>query len=175
MDESQLRYNVEQIVTDQIKMLREDIIANHFAAGQKASGRTAQSMTINVTNESGVVVGTLDGRAYVGNLEQGNQPFRAQYFRRRADGSTYPSAPKWFIDIIAEWASDKGIDLDSPWGVASSIMVNGTALFRDGGRADIFTPEIPKAVNEIQRRLAGLFDAQLTASVFDTLRKNEEQ
>ena len=155
-------------------MLREDIIANHFAAGQKASGRTAQSMTINVTNESGVVVGTLDGRAYFGNLEQGNQPFRAQYFRRRADGSTYPSAPKWLIDIIAEWASDKGIDLDSPWGVATSIMVNGTALFRNGGRADIFTPEIPKAVNEIQRCLAGLFDAQLTASVFDTLRKNEE-
>lgn len=171
MTESQLRYNVEQIVADQLNVLREGIIANHFAAGQKATGETAASMVVTVTREDGAVVGTLDGRDYFGNLEQGNQPFRAQYFRRRKDGTTYPSAPKWFIDIIRDWAAAKGVELSSPWGVATKIMTSGTALFRNGGREDIFTPEIPKAVAMVQARLAGLFDAQLTATIFDTLRQ----
>lgn len=171
MTESNLRYNIGQIIDDQLRILRENIIANHFAAGQKASGKTADSMTISITKEGdGVIVGTLDARDYFGNLEQGNKPFGAQYFRYRSDGTTYPSAPKWFIEIIREWAEAKHLDFDSHWAVATKIMTEGTELYRNGGREDIFTPEIPKAVAELQRRLAGLFDAQLTASVFETLR-----
>ena len=87
-----------------------------------------------------------------------------QHFRRRRDGSVYPSAPKWFIDIIAGWAAAKGVDI-SAWGAATKIMTEGSALFRNGGREDIFTPEIAALSDRIADRLAGLFDAQIVESI----------
>ena len=78
--------------------------------------------------------------------------------------SVYPSAPKWFIDIIADWAAAKGVDI-SAWGAATKIMTEGSALFRNGGREDIFTPEIAALSDRIADRLAGLFDAQIVESI----------
>lgn len=172
MNESELRYQVGAIIDNQLQILRENIIANSFAAGQKATGKTADSMTVRIFKEGDIVVGELDARAFFGNLEQGNKPFGAQHFRYRADGTTYPSAPKWFTEIIREWAEAKHLDFESPWAVATKIMTEGTELYRNGGRDDIFTPEIPKALKELQRRLAGLFDVQITATIFETLRQN---
>lgn len=73
----------------------------------------------------------MDARPYFAALETGTQPWQSQHFRRRRDGSVYPSAPKWFIDIIADWAATKGVDI-SAWGAATKIMTEGSALFRNG-------------------------------------------
>ena len=45
---------------------------------------------------------------------------------------------------------------------ADSITI---ALFRNGGREDIFTPEIAALSDRIADRLAGLFDAQIVESI----------
>ena len=44
-------------------------------------------------------------------------------------------------------------------------MTEGAALFRNGGREDIFTPEIAALSDRIADRLAGLFDAQIVESI----------
>ena len=46
---------------------------------------------------------------------------------------------------------------------------NYSALFRDGGRSDIFSNEIPVFLEDVASRLAGLFDVQLTESILRTI------
>ena len=108
-------------------------------------------------------------KPYFAGLETGSRPWSRIHTRLRKDGSEYPSAPKWFIEVVEGWAATKGVNLDSPWGVATKIMTSGSALFRDGGRDDIFSNEIPVAFDNVASRLAGLFDVQLTESILRTI------
>lgn len=169
MDIITLRSDAPAILAEELERLKERIIANHVAAGQRASGKTAESLRVLVAETPDGASGELDGRAYFAGLETGSRPWSKIHTRTKKDGTEYPSAPKWFIDIVRDWAGTKGIALDSPWGVATKIMTSGSALFRDGGRNDIFSNEIPTAVENISRRLAGLFDVQLTESILRTI------
>ena len=164
MDVQRIELEADRIVAEELDRARQKIIENHVAAGQRTTGTTADSITIAVTTNGGVTTGTMDARPYFAALETGTQPWQSQHFRRRRDGSVYPSAPKWFIDIIADWAATKGVDI-SAWGAATKIMTEGSALFRNGGREDIFTPEIAALSDRIADRLAGLFDAQIVESI----------
>lgn len=164
MDAKRIELEADRIVAEELDRARRRIIENHIAAGQRATGATADSITIDVVTSGSVITGTMDARPYFAALETGTQPWRSQHFRRRRDGSTYAVAPKWFVDVIAEWAAAKGVDI-SPWGAATRIMTEGSALFRNGGREDIFTPEIVALSDRIADRLAGLFDAQIVESI----------
>lgn len=164
MDVHRIELEADRIVSEELDAGRQKIIENHIAAGQRVTGATVGSITITVTTNSGVTTGAMDAREYFAALETGTQPWRSQHFRRRRDGSVYPSAPKWFVDIIAEWIATRGIDI-SAWGAATKIMTEGSALFRNGGREDIFTPEITALSDRIADRLAGLFDAQIVESI----------
>lgn len=161
--------DAEAIVREELDAARARIIENHIAAGQKATGATADSVVVSVTTLDTTVIGEIDARAFFAALETGTKPWANPHMRQRKDGTEYPSAPKWFIDIIRDWATAKGVDV-SPWGVATKIMTDGSKLFRDGGRSDIFTPEIKTALNNIADRVAGLFEAQLIESI---LRESE--
>lgn len=163
------RTTADNILSEELERLKGRIIANHIAAGQKASGRTIESIVVHVEYSSDGASGDIDARAYFAGLETGSRPWSKIHNKTRKDGTEYPSAPKWFIDVIRDWASVKGVSLDSPWGVATKIMTDGSALFRDGGRDDIFSNEIPTAVENVSSRLAGLFDVQLTESILRTI------
>ncbi len=164
MDVQRIELEADRIVAEELDRARRKIIENHIAAGQQTTGATAESITITVTTNGGVTTGTMDARPYFAVLETGTQPWKTPHTRQRRDGSVYPSAPKWFIDIIADWAAAKGVDI-SAWGAATKIMTEGSALFRNGGREDIFTPEIAALSDRIADRLAGLFDAQIVESI----------
>lgn len=171
MDITAIRADAPGILIEELEQLKERIVANHIAAGQKASGRTIESIVVHVESSSDGASGDIDARAYFAGLETGSRPWSKIHNKTRKDGTEYPSAPKWFIDVIRDWASVKGVSLDSPWGVATKIMTDGSALFRDGGRDDIFSNEIPTAVENVSSRLAGLFDVQLTESILRTIKQ----
>ena len=128
MDVQRIELEADRIVAEELDRARQKIIEHHVASGQRTTGTTADSITIAVTTNGGVTTGTMDARPYFAALETGTQPWLSQHFRRRRDGSVYPSAPKWFIDIIADWAAAKGVDI-SAWGAATKIMTG-----RNGGR-----------------------------------------
>lgn len=171
MDITAIRADALGILIEELEQLKERIVANHIAAGQKASGRTIESIVVHVESSSDGASGDIDARSYFAGLETGSRPWSKIHNKTRKDGTEYPSAPKWFIDVIRDWASVKGVSLDSPWGVATKIMTDGSALFRDGGRDDIFSNEIPTAVENVSSRLAGLFDVQLTESILRTIKQ----
>lgn len=133
-----MRIEQKQILSTELESLRERIIQNHFAAGQKASGKTAKSMRVIMEEDSGELI----GRKAFGTLETGRK------------GGKVPAG---FATIILRWAQDKGIKVDNPKSfaflVARKIAREGTLLHRQGGRADIYSTEIPKTIDRLIERL----------------------
>lgn len=165
--ESPNKADALRIVSEELEGLRQRIIANHISANQVASGRTKASLVIEMGGEGGV----LYGRFPFGTLETG-----------RKGGNV----PKNFADIIRQWIIDKGISV-SPikyvrkpserWqpkytpeerglrslagAIAHKIAESGTELYREGGRNDIYTPEISKTLERIEERISMLFVAEI--------------
>lgn len=146
------------ILTEELEALKNKIIAQHLGAGQKASGRTAASLRVEVTEEEG----TLYGRSPFGTLETGRKPGKV---------------PQGFQAIIRKWMADKGINaepipyktdrphkytpqergnLSLSYLIARKIRREGTSLFRKGGRADIYSNVIPAATERIKGRIVEL-------------------
>lgn len=159
--------DVQAILNEELDALRLRIIANHEAAGQVASGRTRESLSVEVNEREGI----LWGRFPFGTLETGRKP-----------GKT----PRNFSSIIRQWIIDKGIPVtpipyvrnpSDRWqpkytpqerglmslsgAIAHKIKTEGTSLYRSGGRRDIYTPEIEKTINSISDRIGSLFSMKV--------------
>lgn len=155
--------DIGKVLTEELSRLAERIKENHRRAGQVASGRTLRSITYEVQGN----VGTLWGREPFGTLETG----------RRA-GKT----PMFFSTIIRQWIIDKGIHVQpipykrkpsKNWqpkyspeerglrsmagAIAHKIRTQGTSLFRQGGRADIYSNEIPDTIERVTQRISKVF------------------
>ena len=63
-----IKDDVLQVVGDELKSLRERIIANHEAAGQVASGRTRASIKVELTEED-LLIETAQTEGYVTESE----------------------------------------------------------------------------------------------------------
>ncbi len=131
------------ILKYELNDLRLRIIDNHIRARQKASGRTIASLRVEVTENSGI----LWGRKAFGTLETGRRPGRV---------------PKGFYKIILDWIEAKGIRVEKPktfaYFIARKIAREGTQLYRDGGRDDIYSKEIDKTIKTIMEKVFGIFE-----------------
>lgn len=141
------RAEIKGILGEELESLRQRIIENHIRAGQKASGKTISSLRVDVNDNKG----TLFGRQVFGVLETGRKPGKV---------------PKGFYQIIQQWVKDKGIQVENPksfaYLVARKIAREGTELHRQGGRADIYSPEIEKTTQEIMNRAFAVFKDDVT-------------
>ena len=131
-----MKQETRQIIEKHLTDLKNRIIENHLAAGQKASGKTAESLNIQNTDENSI---GLFGRSHFAVLETG-----------RKGGKV----PKGFYAIILKWIEDKRIDVEKPktmaYFTAQKIAREGTKLFRDGGRNDIFSAPVEQAKRSIE-------------------------
>lgn len=142
--------DIEVMLTEIFEQAKRDIVANHERAGQVASGKTRDSLSVEVTSDATSATATMYGRKYFAALETGSAPWKKQY--------KHPPRP--FVETIAKWMTDKGIEGVSAYLVARKIMREGSKLYRDGGRQDIFTP----VMEDIEQRI----DAELS-SIFETI------
>jgi hypothetical protein len=142
--------DIEVMLTEVFEQAKRDIIANHERAGQVASGKTRDSLSVEVTSDTTSATATMYGRKYFAALETGSAPWKKQY--------KHP--PKPFVETIAKWMDDKGIEGVSAYLVARKIMREGTRLYRADGRQNIFTP----VMSDIEERI----DAELS-SIFETI------
>jgi hypothetical protein len=162
-----MQTEAKNIVIQALEELKERIAANIEASGQTASGRTAQSMHVEAS-ENGAA---LFGRRAFGTLETG-----------RKGGKV----PQNFRSIIRQWILDKGISVtpipyirkpSNSWqpkytpqergemslagAIAHKIQNEGTALQRSGGRNDIYSQEIPKTLAAIKGKIMPLMVAEI--------------
>lgn len=147
--------SVKAVLQEELQALAERIAANMRAAGEVASGKTIRSMRVEASEKEG----TLYGRAYFSVLETGRKAGRV---------------PRNFSDIIYQWMQDKNVhaspiaykregnhkytpqergDRSMASAIAWTIKTKGTRLFRNGGRSDIYSQEIPKTIANIGDRI----------------------
>lgn len=143
---------VMAILREELEALKSRISDNMDNAGQRASGRTQEGMRVTVTANTG----TLTGRQAFSTLERGSFPWRQKYKR----------TPAWFADIIQQWLEDKNLENKlNAWAVATKIRLLGSKLHRDGGRADIYSPEIETTLTNIRTRIGDYFAVLATSSL----------
>ena len=136
------------ILQEELEQLRQRIIDNMRAAGEVATGKTIASMQVYVDGGYGV----LEARPYFAALETGSRPWR--------NAQNMVRVPRKFADIIGEWIEAKSLNLNK-WAVAYKIIHEGTALYRQGGRNDIFSNEIPKTIESLGERLMVIYSVQI--------------
>lgn len=141
-----LRDKVMELVASELEALKQRIIENHRNAGQVASGRTIASLKVEITEDGGV----LWGRSAFGTLETGRK------------GGKVPAG---FWKIIRQWMDDKSIQVEKPdsfaYLVARKIAREGTQLFRNGGRSDIYSPEVKDTVERVSDGIGILFGSEV--------------
>ena len=141
-----LRDKVMELVASELEALKQRIIDNHKEAKQVASGRTIASMKVEVTEDGGI----LWGRSPFGTLETGRKP---------------GTVPAGFWKIIRQWMDDKGIHVQKPdsfaYLVARKIANEGTQLVRNGGRDDIYSPEVKDTVERVSQGIGILFGSEV--------------
>lgn len=151
---------VHRIVQEELAQAKANITENIEREGKRATGKTAESMAVLVADEGSAIVGTLQGRAYFGALETGSKPWAKQYER----------VPKFFADIIAEWAEAKGVDAP-PYAIATKIMREGSKQYREGEITTVYSEEIDATLERINKRVIGFFDATIAESIKRTNNK----
>lgn len=147
--------DIEVMLTEVFEQAKRDIIANHERAGQVASGKTRDSLSVEVTSDTTSATATMYGRKYFAALETGSAPWKKQY--------THPPRP--FVETIAKWMADKGIEGVSAYLVARKIMREGSRLYRDGGKQNIFTPVMEDIEERIDAELSSIFETITTKTL----------
>lgn len=142
-----LSEEIRQILREELEALRSRIAANMEKADQIVSGRTRDSMQVEIRDNGGV----LTGRRAFATLETGSRPWSKQPKR----------VPKFFADIIGEWIDKRGLDLNK-WAVAHTIIRKGSKLYREGGRADIYSPELQPTIDRIGDRILDQYAVLVT-------------
>lgn len=109
----------------------EKIKQNLAASGTNASGKTANSLRMEVTTDGFKQILKIFGRPFFMTVETG----------RKATPDYKPSLS--FVATIQAWMTAKGVP-GSAYAIAQSIHKKGTKLWQSGGRTDI----VSNVVNE---------------------------
>lgn len=146
-----IRIDVKSILSSALESAREQIQRNLADTGTNASGKTSQSLVVSVTDTTG----ELSGRFAFGTVETG----------RRAG-----KVPSGFRQIIYQWMQDKGVHADitgrrskesadrsMAYLIARKIAREGSKLYREGGRKDIYSNVLPLTIEQVQRELTNVY------------------
>lgn len=146
-----IRIDVKSILSSALESAREQIQRNLADTGTNASGKTSQSLVVSVTDTTG----ELSGRFAFGTVETG----------RRAG-----KVPSGFRQIIYQWMQDKGVhaditgrrsqesaDMSMAYLIARKIAREGSKLYREGGRKDIYSNVLPLTIEQVQRELTNVY------------------
>ena len=131
---------------------------NIIQAGKRVSGKLSARPDVRIVSKREDFDVHMDTAAYFGTLETG----------RRPTPDVKPSAE--MIENFGEWAQAQGMEEGAEWGIATKINQEGTQLWKDGGRKDIFsqyfTPEYTKQIcDKVGKVAAKSFAANLQGAV----------
>lgn len=127
---------VIQILTNQGQSLTEQIKANV----PRVTGKTADSLGYEVVSDKDSATLTITAKPFFRVVETG----------RRPTPEKKPSRD--MIKNITEWLKALGKEQSLAWAIATKINKEGTKLWRDGGREDVFSNVLTdRAFNKLER------------------------
>lgn len=156
---------ISYLIAEELEQLKQRIIMNMQTAGQVASGKTIASLFVERRANGGALV--FRGKMPFGVMETGRKGGKVPY---------------GFSSIIYLWMQQKGVhgqpmpykrkglhkyseqeraDRSMASAIAHTIARSGTKLYRDGGRKDIYSNEIPTTIASIRERLLPLMREQI--------------
>lgn len=103
----------------------DQVKSNLDSTGTTATGESKNSIRYEITEEGSKIVLTVFGKPYFAVVETGRKPGGG--------------VSRNMIENITKWVAVRGLEANMVWGIAKKIDKEGTALFRAGGRTDIYT------------------------------------
>lgn len=144
---------LESIVRKALSQCIATIKDNSTRAGQVATGKTLRSLEYTLKDSGTAYIAQILGRPYFGTLETGRGPYRGG----KGD-------PEGFNQRLIEWMKARGFncrDEEEYRRMANYLRwkINkfGTALYRKGGRKDIFTPAVADLQEFLEKELLMFF------------------
>lgn len=131
--------SVVEILRTNLIQCKDSIIANHIAVGQLTSGKTSGMFEVKNVSMMG---GQLYGWQYYQTYETGRKPGRMPNYR-----------------TLIPWVEKKlglsGAEARrAAYFITRKIERQGTSLFREGGRRDVFTPPIDRLFKKLPEELS---------------------
>jgi hypothetical protein len=144
----------KQILEQFFEAIYKDIVTEHLAQGQRASGKTLESLEISIGENKG----SLSGAEYIGVLEDG-----------RKAGKFPP------VNKIEQWIKDKGIipkgkttTLQLAFIFARKISIEGTILSQKGGNSGVLSKAINQGrIDSLIESLADKYQADAMSDVLN--------
>lgn len=144
-----------EAVANRLQLLRDDIAESINSHGLTASGRTAQSLRVVVSDKEV----SLYGRAFFPALETGSSAWTG----RTGVRCTFYE----FKEIIRQWAQAKGLNFGQATehertigAITASIIRTGTAQTRRG-RLDVYTTLVDEAVEDCANIMVDITNAKV--------------
>lgn len=159
-----------QIMEEELDRAK-NLIAQHIRQNkQVASGRTINTMHVEVTEDEAI----LYGHKPFGVLETGRKAGRVPYA---------------FSSIIYQWMQDKGLhatpkpykregvhkytaqeraDRSMASAIAHTIKTKGSYLHRKGGRDDVYSNVVPQTLERIRARLISLISGEVSHIIINS-------
>jgi hypothetical protein len=132
--------NLAGILNKEGEILVKRIGDNIVSAGKEVSGATRSSVSWDVSEQSGnPVLEVYATRPYFRAIETGSKP------------STKNPSPEMVMSL-KEWAQARNIPAP-PFAIAKTILKDGSKLWQEGGRTDIYTDEIEKFTEELTQKI----------------------
>ena len=125
---------IREILQEELKWLKGKIVEQLRATGTTVTGQTADSIEVYIEGNEKEIEAYLLGRPAFSTVEKG-----------RAAGGV----PSNMVDIIRQWILEKGISV----AISHTIATKGTKLYREGGRADIYTPFIDEFLRRVEDKI----------------------
>lgn len=142
-----------EIILRELRSLAQRIAENIRRNGQTASGRSERSLIVEDEGESIV----LYGRKAFGTLETGRRGGRV---------------PRNFASILFHWSLDKRIQFSDErerwsfaYALSKRIQKEGTLLNKQGGRADVYSNEIPVTLERINQSLGSMLAMRIVEQI----------
>lgn len=166
MNPTEMASALTSTVYNRMVQLRDEIREAIASKGLRASGRTQDSLRVYVDGNWVI----LEGRAFFPALQYGS----SNWTGKTGISCSYQQ----FKQIIYQWATDKALNLgqakefDKAVGaIAWSIMNNGTKVYRQGGRLDVYDTLINEALLDIGEQIQ-LVQAEAVDVIIDKWAKN---
>lgn len=154
-----MAYNINTArgeILSYLETVQGEIIEQIIAKKMNASGRTAQSLEVIPSNTGGA----LYAAEHIIFLEDGRGP--------TSPTGPYKEGDK-LIDIITQWISDKGLDLN-PYAVTKKIHKEGTKLYRQGGKSGVLSiPLAAAGLNTLFAEIATQFSQTTTSDIYEPI------
>lgn len=143
---SGINLNISEILRQEGAQVISDIRDSMENNGQWASGQTASKIRMEYDDDSLIILAP----DYFKTLEKGISPQEAR-----------STTPRFLRQQIFIWAEKKGgvfSGTRDAWRFASNttnkMREEGSMLFRDGGRTDVYSDKVDPLVNRISDKLA---------------------